>query len=374
MRVLYLTDNADRASTTVATKGWFRYLKPRGLKPVIASPKLGFFSDWARSQGVSSYRIKLPFPNKLFPLPFLSSFAKLFRLVRKYGIDLIHCNEQNVYPIGQFLGRMCKIPVVATVHFSMDRGFCRWAFGGKRLPDRLFFVSQRNLDSCTDSLQGIVPNDRCIVVHNGLELDSYPVQDGLRQAFRTNYCRDFAKAIGVACALRPIKQLEHLFDAFERLQTPNVGLVVAGFPVGGYEAYAENLISQAKARFGSRFVFTGKLDDLRPFCNGLDIYVNSSGEESFGISVLEAMACGCPVVGYDSKAVDEVVLPFGGEITRQDDVQHLSQRIDAWLSDTDKLQKARLGARRQAERFDLSQLSSQLWSEYHKCLARTQSP
>ena len=37
MRVMYLTINPNRESTTVPTEGWFRVLGPKGLEPVVVS-------------------------------------------------------------------------------------------------------------------------------------------------------------------------------------------------------------------------------------------------------------------------------------------------------------------------------------------------
>jgi glycosyltransferase involved in cell wall biosynthesis len=161
-----------------------------------------------------------------------------------------------------------------------------------------------------------------------------------------------------------------LFDAFERLQTPRVRLFVAGFAVAGDEPYAKNLIGAAQRRFGDRFVFLGKLRDLRPLTNGLDLFITTSQEESFGIACLEAMATGCPVIGYDSKAVDEVVLPDGGEITQQDNPIRLKEAIDAWLANTSRLSASRATARRQAERFDIARISTQLWADYEVMAAK----
>jgi glycosyltransferase involved in cell wall biosynthesis len=183
----------------------------------------------------------------------------------------------------------------------------------------------------------------------------------------------FDWAIGVACALRPRKQLEHLFEGFGLLSTPRVRLFVAGFAVKGDERYAADLIADAKRRFDERFIFLGSLDDLRPLTNGLDLFINTSQEESFGIAVLEAMATGCPVIGYDSKAVDEVVLPNGGQITPQDDVVLLSQAIDQWLQNPSRIESARALAVSQAQRFDIRKLSGQLWDEYKAMLRESES-
>ena len=372
MRVLYLTNNAGRASTTVATAGWVESLQPQGLSPVLVSPILGEFADFLRSRDVACYQQDLPLPDKWRPLPFMLALWRLRSIVRKHRIELIHCNEHDVYPIGQYLSRLCGIPAVVTVHFTVGRKYAQWAFAGRRQPARMFFVSRRNLEECMPALTGIVPRERWAVVHNGLKLADYEPDPSLRSSFRRLHGREGELLIGVACALRPRKQLEHMFAAFERLQTRGVRLLVGGFAAPGDEKYADALIASAQSRLGERFVFLGPLDTLRPLCNGLDLFINTSKEESFGIACLEALACGCPVIGYDSKAVDEVVLPDGGEITPQDDVETLARRIDAWLADPSRLSEARVSARRQAEKFDLRVLSEQLWREYQHVLGETQ--
>ena len=108
MRVLYLTMNPNRESTTVPTEGWFRTLRPRGLEPVLISSVSGAFQKWADGEGVPCYETRLPFPNKMRPWAFLSALASVIRIARRHRVDLIHSNEQDVYPIGQYCGEMSR--------------------------------------------------------------------------------------------------------------------------------------------------------------------------------------------------------------------------------------------------------------------------
>lgn len=365
MKILYLTMNPNRQSTTVPTEGWFRFLPERGLLPVLVSRECGAFHEWAVEQGIPAYQDALPMPSKSNPLPFVRSMWNLRKIVRRHNIELIHCNEQDIYPVGQYLGRLCTLPVVVSVHFTMRRPYCQWAFGGKRVPQKMYFVSQRNLDLCRPGLEGVIPQQRCSVLHNGLDLEKYRIDLALRRNFRALHgFADQDILVGAACAFRGRKQLEHLFSAAALMRSERLRVIVAGFPVKGEESYAEELLNGAKRRLGDRFRYVGSLSDMRGFCNALDLFVNTSREESFGISVLEALACGCPVVGYDSKAVDEVVLPDGGEIVEQDNVDALASAIDRWISDVEALSSARTLARKQSEQFDLRVLSDQLWDEY----------
>jgi glycosyltransferase involved in cell wall biosynthesis len=375
MRVLYLTMNPNRASTTVPTEGWFRLLPARGLEPVLVTRTEGAFSTWAREAGVPVYQDDLPFPDKRRPAPFFHSLWTLRRLIARHRIELVHCNEQDVYPIGQYAARLAGIPVVVSVHFTLERGFCSWAFGGRRQPSRIFFVSRGNLDACRPAVDGVIDESRWRVMYNGLDLDRYRPDGSLRQDFRNRHGVNGDVLVGVACALRPRKQLEHLIEAAARVGSQRVRIAIAGGPVPGDEAYAAALLQQARDRLGDRLLLLGHLDDLRAFYNGLDIFVNTSQEEACSISVMESLACGCPVLGYPSKSVDDQILPDGGEIVGQDDVASLTDRLRDWVEDSRGLSGRREPARGRSETmFDIRTLADQLWSEYVALAPRTAPP
>jgi glycosyltransferase involved in cell wall biosynthesis len=372
LNVLYLTMNPNRASTTVPTEGWFRLLPARGLHPALVSHQPGAFHDWAVETGIPAYAIELPFPSKSRPVPFLRSLWRLRGLVRRHGIELIHCNEQNIYPIGQYLGRLCGLPVVVSVHFTMGRDFCRWAFGGARRPRRIFFVSRGNREACRDAVAGIIPESDWRVLENGLDLERFRPDAQRRERFRLEHGLAMdTPVLGVACALRARKQLEHLFEAVARLDSPRLRVAVAGGPVPGDEAYADALVREARRRLGERLIYLGHLEELRDLYNGLDVFVNTSQEEACSISVIEALACGLPVVGYPSKSVDGQVLPDGGEIVPQDRIDLLTEALGRWISDPGRMGATRADARRQAEdRFDIQRLADRLWDEYQAVVTR----
>jgi glycosyltransferase involved in cell wall biosynthesis len=200
-------------------------------------------------------------------------------------------------------------------------------------------------------------------------MDKFLPSADLRRQFRSDYTLGDGLIIGAASWLRPGKQLEHLIEVAAGLPS-DVTVVMAGGVAPGEEQYAKELMDHAQRKLGPRLRFVGRLDDLRGFYNALDLYVNTSQEEAFGLSVLESMACGCPVVGYPSGAVIEVVGPDAGEIVPQDDAPALLDAVDRWLGDETKRNRARLHARRQAEdRYDIRRLAYQLWDEYQSLLA-----
>jgi glycosyltransferase involved in cell wall biosynthesis len=372
MKVLYLTMNPNRQSTTVPTEGWFRLLKDQGLEPVLVSHEIGAFHQWAVERGIPAYHVDLPNPDKWRPWRFLRSLWQLRTIAKRHGVQLIHCNEQNVYPNGQYLGRWLGLPVVVSIHFTMGRPYCEWAFGGNRAPSRIFFISPGNLKECRPGVEGVIPEDRWRMLYNGLDLTHFVPDPERRERFRRDHGLDGTVALGVACALRERKQLEHLFEMGSRIADPRLRVVVAGGPVGDEREYAQQLMARGREKLGDRLVHVGHLDELRDFYNGLDLFVNTSREEACSISVLESMACGCPIVGYASKSVDGQILPGGGEIVPQDDIDALTAAVRRWISDREQIASGRRGARHRVEdAFDIRKLSNQLWDEYHALLAGT---
>jgi glycosyltransferase involved in cell wall biosynthesis len=374
LNVLYLTMNPNRMSTTVPTEGWFHLLAERGLSPVLVSRERGDFDAWAREQGIPTYQNPLPFPDKRRPWRFARAIWQLRQIVTRHEIDLIHCNEHEIYPAGQYLARICRLPVVVSVHCAMQRGFCQWAFAGTRRPQRMLFVSHSNWNACRAAIDGLIPDSNCRVQYNGLDLNRYQPDAELGRQFRREHRLESKTLIGIGCAFRPGKQLEHLIEATARMQQSNACLALAGWPVPGDEHYAEQLIADAKLRLGDRFISVGKLADLRGLYNALDLFVNTSQDEACSITVLEALACGCPIVGYPSGSVEEVVPTGGGEIVAQDDVSALTSGIDRWLADHEQLKAARHVARQRAEQqFGIRALADQLWDDYQEILAQSSS-
>jgi glycosyltransferase involved in cell wall biosynthesis len=343
---------------------------PRGLFPVLVSPIGGEFQEWVETKGGRFYRSALPFPSARDAAQFLTSFARILWFARKHRVHLVHCNEQEIYPIGQYVARALRVPVVVSVHFTMERGFCQWAFSGPRSPRTMFFVSAGSRDACRPGVDGIVAESRWRILSNGLDLEHFKPDEELGRRFREEHRLGDGPVIGVACALRPRKQLEHLFAAASKIDDPRLRVVVAGGPVPGDERYAEELLRDARAALGDRFVPVGHLDELRGFYNALDVFVNTSQEEACSISVSESLACGTPLVAYPSKSVDGQILPDGGEVVEQDNRVELAATLQRWLADPTALRSRRVGARRTAEtKFDIRALSNDLWQEYEQILA-----
>lgn len=134
--------------------------------------------------------------------------------------------------------------------------------------------------------------------------------------------------------LHPIKGVDLLIEAFQRLKRPAVRLVIAGNTED--TAYLTKL--KGLAGSNKRIEFAGPLygrDKLQAYVDA-DLYVLPSRYEMFGVTVLEALACGCPVVVMEGCGAAVNGLPRYLGAVSPVSVQVLTETITAML-DTDTL-------------------------------------
>jgi glycosyltransferase involved in cell wall biosynthesis len=85
-------------------------------------------------------------------------------------------------------------------------------------------------------------------------------------------------------------------------------LAVVGSPALGPGAYEAQLRAEASDLLGDRCRFTGPAEEVPSVLRSLDVVVNASTSEPFGLSILEAQACGVPVIGTDTGGIPEFVI------------------------------------------------------------------
>jgi glycosyltransferase involved in cell wall biosynthesis len=152
-----------------------------------------------------------------------------------------------------------------------------------------------------------VGEQRLEVIPNGVPLTNIAFLPKIGE-FRTKYgIINNEKIILYLGRLHKIKGIELLLDAYSDIKDNlNLVLVIAG-PDDGYLKEIQNKIKCLK--FENNIILTGPIYDSDKFGAYIDadVYVLPSSYEIFGITVLEACACGTPVIVTDRCGIADVI-------------------------------------------------------------------
>jgi glycosyltransferase involved in cell wall biosynthesis len=174
-----------------------------------------------------------------------------------------------------------------------------------RAATRLLAISQATKDDLV-SRYGVAP-ERVAVTYLAAGEDMHPVDDPTRVAgVKSNrgIMGDYLLYVGT---LQPRKNLTRLVQAFApvAIQQPGLQLVIAGKKGWRYD---EIFAQVHRLGLEGRVLFTGYVvsEDLPALYTGALAFVFPSLYEGFGMPVLEAMACGAPVVASNTSSLPEV--------------------------------------------------------------------
>lgn len=104
------------------------------------------------------------------------------------------------------------------------------------------------------------------------------------------------KEKNIVLAVEAIKELVHSY--------PKIGLVIVG------DGKEKNKLKQLVAKYGldKNVIFEGWQNDLISYYKTANVFLSTSLYEGYGLTVIEALACGCPVVSADVGIANEMII------------------------------------------------------------------
>jgi len=175
--------------------------------------------------------------------------------------------------------------------------------------DRLLTVSEYIRDKCLKVYP--IDSSRVSVWYPGIDVDRFSIDREIRARIRqAGGVNDNDYVIGYAARITPRKGFEVLLAMMVHLreQIPRVRLWLIGGVLGNERPYERRLRDQVdRLGLGAIVHFAGHQDRLEDYLGALDLFVTPSREESFGLTTVEAMATGRPVVGFRAAGTAEIV-------------------------------------------------------------------
>ncbi len=319
----------------------------------------------------------LPITRRVTPLSDIKVYRCLKSLIHEGGYDLVHTHN----PKDGVLGRAAawKLGVPAVVHtcngfyFShRSSGLKRWLvlraerFAGKRC-HLVIFVNTDDL--ALAAAKEVVGTSKARLIYNGVDLGRFKPgeDDGLRDDLGIPAG---AAVLGYIGEIKRERNLDALVQAAARVcrERPDLYLVLVG------DSSMEPEEPQRLAKFAAklepgleeRLLFTGYRFDSERFYRIFDIYVLPSTREGFGVTLIEAMATGLPVIACRVRGPKEIVEDGVDGILVQDrDPAALAAAMTFYLEAPEAVAAYTRRAREKVVReFDHAIMRSKLYAEY----------
>lgn len=165
--------------------------------------------------------------------------------------------------------------------------------------------------------QSYLKDKKCVVINNGINLTIFhPVENNIREKYNISPNDKILLSIG-----NPVCQLkgrEYLHKLAKELPLGFV-LIMVGCVQEDVTKFKEYKHVFALPRIDR--------DKLLQFYSAADLFINPTLADNFPTVNLEAQACGCPVVAFDSDGTIETVDPQSGKIVPRKDYEALKKAI-----------------------------------------------
>jgi glycosyltransferase involved in cell wall biosynthesis len=316
LKVLYLLHDSRRSGVPAVAANAVRVLQGL-IKPLLLFAYDGVYAEELKREGL---HVEVFAPR--YPLLWrLNRFLFLWRLFQlRRSVDVVHIHSLKLTHAVLFASLLgCR--VVFHIHELPGRTgpLLRLAI---RVADRVVFCSH----TCARHFGRYLPDHHRTIVNAMAFPDIPPVMHVGRGG-----------RVIMAASLNRNKGQDLLLEAFARMGRDDSELLLYGTVGLSARGYVKAL-KQRVMELGleKRVHFPGPTADVLTVFRSAAVVVHTSWTESFGMALVEAMACGIPVLAHDLEGMQEVVQDGEtGYLVPPGDVVTLAVRLEQLLADPD---------------------------------------
>jgi glycosyltransferase involved in cell wall biosynthesis len=316
-------------------------LRARGHDVAVAAPAAAPIFAAARQRSIPVHDVSLDRRT-------LGSLLALSRVIAAFRPDVIVTHSSSDSWLTALVTRLPsrRATIVRTRHLSTSvaRGALnRWLYG--RVPTRVVTTGEAIRGQLIDALG--LDADAVVSVPTGADVSRF--RPGDRAAARARLgIGGPAPIVGIVATLRSWKGHRFLISAMSDPRLVHVRLVIVG------DGPQNPALREQAASLGARVIFAGQQDDVVPWLHAFDVFaLPSTGNEGVPQALMQAMACGLPVVTTAVGAIPELVRDGEtGVLVPIEDSSALAAAIAGLLADTALAARlAAAGRTRVSERF-----------------------
>lgn len=283
----------------------------------------------------------IPFRSRVSPPAIRALAAHL----RDFGADVVHSHMYRSNVPAAIAGRLAGTRAILAQIHNVDT----WESRRQLLVDRQLAKIRSGHIAVSEAVKRDivsrlrVPPESVHVLYNGIDTEAFAPDPAARARLRAELAlAESCRLVLVPARLHPQKNPLGMLEAFAKSAA---GLdAVLAFAGTGPE---EKALREAAAPLGARVRILGERHDMAALYNAADLVALPSFKEGFSNAVLEALACGKPVLATDVGGNAEAITAAEhGWIIPPADPDALGRTLRSAIEEGDRL-RARAGACRQ---------------------------
>ncbi|MEQ8173711.1 MAG: glycosyltransferase family 4 protein [Syntrophomonadaceae bacterium] len=318
-------------------------------------------------------------PDFTLAIPGLSGMSSI---IKKLNLDLIHVHSPFTMGwVGKLYANKYKIPLVFTYH-TLYESYAHYVPVAQDLAREM--ASKFSTMFCNHCDHIVVPSPEIkdvllagevqspiSVIPTGVSLEKFTGGDPnwLREQFNIPYDKKILLFVG---RLTKEKNLEFLIRAFQDIhhKVPDTVLVLTAR--GPLEQNLKELSEVLGVR--EEVIFTGALpfETLVHAYHSADLFVFSSMTETQGLVLLEAMACGLPVVAVRASGVQDMVDDEVDGLLTECRIDKFSEAVCRVLGSRDTYEKLKANSYKKADKLSSTNMAKRLEELYLELMPRQQ--
>lgn len=313
-----------------------KYFKNSDLSNIIISGGGRLVSE-LRKSNITHYRLKV-YEKSLLSLRLI---PKLNKIIEKEKIDIIHARSRVPAWLSFISSRIKERCFITTAHGMYKSKLFSQVMGWGK-----FVICPSKAIARHMKEQYGVPQEKIVIISRWVDLDRF--------TFRDSSSRNSSNLIVSMGRIAPQKGYEYLIDAIKKISrfNPYIKLKIIGSPDPSKLSYFQslkNLVGQSA--LGYNVEFSGFSENVPKILEQARILVAPSiGDEAFGRVLIEAFACGVPVIAADVCGYREVIdNGQDGLLVEPKNSQAIADNIIKLFSDSELVKRLTCKARKKVE-------------------------
>ena len=316
IKILFTIPNFDTAGSGKVVYDLVKGLDKNKFSPEIACfHNKGAFLKEVEQLGVPIHII--PFTTSYKPyITFLSRVNRISKFFKKHEFDLIHSWHWSSDFSEVLAAKIARVPYVYTKK-AMSWGNKAWRIKS-RLSTKILVLNSDMIPRFFSKLK-----NKTTLIHLGVDLTKYPPQKKIHETPLGLQFKESDFVITTVANLVPIKGIEYLIKAIERLNDPNIKLLVVG---NNKNEYGKELMQNT---INENIYFIDKQLDVKPYHAISDVFIIPTlpAGEGLPVAPIEAMASQRIIIGSDVEGVNEVLQDYPNCLFPAKNVEAICDKI-----------------------------------------------